>query len=185
MDIAEPITKVGIKTFVSVKLLEKIQGLLMELPEKRKTQLEAKDAIAFLYQDIRSALEKDYTLGEISQLLQSSGWEITENSLRYFWKMSRLENEKEKRSKRNVPSKNARKDQGTQLARAVTEDNALAEAAKLALSGERKEVELDAKSTNTKHKEKSGSTSSVEDRIKRDEKRKDSHFELQPDTEDL
>ena len=183
IEIAEPIMKVGIKTFVSVELLEKIQGRLMELPEKHKTQLEAKEAIAFLYQDICSALEKDYTLSEISQLLQSSGWEITENSLKYFWRISRIEKEKEKKGKKNAPSKNVGKEQNPRLNTPATENKDVAEALTLALE-EMKESKVNAKSAGTKHKEKLEPVSKgVSDG--RDEKPKDARFELHPDTEDL
>ena len=180
IEIAEPIMKVGIKTFVSVELLEKIQGRLMELPEKQKTQLEAKDAIAFLYQDICSALEKNYTLSEISQLLQSSGWAITENSLKYFWRISRIEKEKERNAKKNAGKKqNPRPSPST----SATENKDVAEALNIALEG-MKESKANAKSVSAKHKEKLEPVPK-EARDGRDDKTKDSHFELQPDTEDL
>ena len=182
IEIAEPIMKVGIKTFVSVELLEKIQGRLMELPEKQKTQLEAKDAIAFLYQDICSALEKNYTLSEISQLLQSSGWAITENSLKYFWRISRIEKEKEKErnGKKNPGKKQTPRPNPSTSA---TENKDVAEALNLALEG-MKESKASAKSVSAKHKEKLEPVSK-EARDGRDEKPKDSHFDFPPDTEDL
>lgn len=80
---------------IGLEILEKIRALLRSLPEKQKTRYATREAVGFLYEEIQSALNKNYSMEEISELLRSSGWEIQENSLKYFWRLFR---HKEKRN---------------------------------------------------------------------------------------
>ena len=188
----EQITKMGAKTFISVKLLERIQGQLMDLPEKHKTQLETKEAVAFLYQDISSALAKNYTLSEISDLIKSSGWELTESSLKYFCKISRTEKEKNSKGKKSSPPKNAAKKQSEHPAKLTMTRNDGAAATSASSPGNSdgtpKDVAKKGKSPATGvnvELEAKPEAASERKGNKQYPKQKDAHFDFPPDTEDL
>lgn len=86
---------------IGLEILEKIRALLRSLPEKQKTRYATREAVGFLYEEIQSALNKNYSMEEISELLRSSGWEIQENSLKYFWRLFRHEEKRNDTSTSN------------------------------------------------------------------------------------
>lgn len=161
---------------IELSLLEKIQKQLKELPEKQKTRYGTKEAVAFLYEDLKTAMSKNYTLGEISEILMASGWEIRENSLKYFWKMFRHEEKKSSDStvkkKKNIASKKIRKE--------------LKQTEKIEPKQNRETAEESAQAElkNQTPKAAEGMKGKGQQKQKKTEE-KTAYFELPPDTDDL
>lgn len=116
--VVEPICKVGSKILVSRQLLEEIQSQLVGLPEKQKNQLEIKEAVAFLYQGVQSAIQKNYSTDEITALIRSAGWVSKDNSMKHFWRLFRSE-DKNSKNRKITPMKTVSKDRHDQTQEAI------------------------------------------------------------------
>ena len=157
------------------------------LPEKENLRLDTRNAVALLYGEIQSALEKGYSLEELAEMLTSSGWIITESSLRYYCKLCRhnnIKNNKSSKSKnvkgrKEAPSKatpehleeslHGKSEEGTSEQKHATE-------------AVEKLTEPASQTKSRKRAPEKEATTLSEDGNK---ERKDAHFELPPDTEDL
>lgn len=185
---------------INLEILEKIRALLRSLPEKQKTRYATKEAVGFLYEEIQSALNKNYSMEEISELLRSSGWEIQENSLKYFWRLFRHEEKrndtstskdlkrlKSKKDEKKLTPKRQKNKQNEEDHKAETESadllsNALNSTENMSQKGKRE------KSSIKRHSKVTGNSGSGDVEEVSEEcspKAKDVHFELPPDTEEL
>ena len=84
--VSDVIIKKGRDVFVNIEALEKIKNHLFGLPEKQRTLLKVKDAVAFLLPSILCAKEKNYSEPEILEYFARCGWVFTPASARYLWR---------------------------------------------------------------------------------------------------
>lgn len=170
---------------IELSLLKKIQEQLRDLPEKQKTRYGAKEAVEFLYDDLKTALSKNYTMGEISEILMQSGWEIRENSLKYFLKMFRHEeksdSDKTLKRKRKQNRKESKKQ--NEVINPETRSNELEHTHKT------EPEEVTEKNKEPKVEQKKLPQKNVKDEKGKDQEKKaegkNAYFELTPDTDDL
>lgn len=69
---------------VSKDQLEKVSGMLQELPAKPKDELSLKEAIAKMYEYITAALNRGYSHAEISEVLKGQGLQISSSTLKSY-----------------------------------------------------------------------------------------------------
>lgn len=69
---------------VSKDQLEKVSGMLQELPPKPKDELSLKEAIAEMYENITAALNRGYNHAEISEVLKGQGLQISSSTLKSY-----------------------------------------------------------------------------------------------------
>lgn len=69
---------------VSKDQLEKVSGMLQELPAKPKDELSLKEAIAEMYENITAALNRGYSHAEISEVLKGQGLQISSSTLKSY-----------------------------------------------------------------------------------------------------
>ena len=96
---SDVIVKKGREIFVKIETLEEIKNNLFGLPEKQRTLLKVKDAVAFLLPSILCAKEKNYSEPEILEHFERSGWVFTQDSARYLWRLVRSMTQGNKRKK--------------------------------------------------------------------------------------
>ncbi|MBR2209651.1 MAG: hypothetical protein IJ859_12660 [Synergistaceae bacterium] len=100
---SDVIVKKGRDIFVNIEALEEIKNSLFELPEKQRTLLKVKDAVAFLLPSILCAKEKNYSEPEILEHFARFGWFFTPSSARYLWRLVNSMTQGNKRRK-NIES---------------------------------------------------------------------------------
>lgn len=89
-DVTAPKTKGKKKYTVSFEIAERAKEALLALPDKRTMDMGLKDTAKTLYEPILSALEKNYTIEEITGMLEEHlGYKLSPSSARYFWKVFR------------------------------------------------------------------------------------------------
>ena len=183
---------------IGLEILEKIRSLLRSLPEKQKTRYATREAVGFLYEEIQSALNKNYSMEEISGLLRSSGWEIQENSLKYFWRLFRHEEKrndtstsnnlkrlKSKREEKKLLPKRQKNKQNEEDQKAEIESTELLSNVLNSTENVSQKEERE-KSSIKKHPKVTVNSDAVEEVSEEPSpKAKDVHFELPPDTEEL
>ena len=88
-----PVTDVlirnGQKPLVSLQFLDKVKAHLRGLPEKPKELFELPEAANYIRKDITSALHKNYTQNDLSDVFFSLGWPQDDNSIDSFWRAYR------------------------------------------------------------------------------------------------
>ena len=97
--VSDVIVKKGREIFINIETLEEIKNNLFGLPEKQRTLLKVKDAVAFLLPSILCAKEKNYSEPEILEYFERSGWVFTPDSARYLWRIVRSMTQANKRKK--------------------------------------------------------------------------------------
>lgn len=166
--------KEGAKTFFLIKELTGLLEHMRNLPRKEKSRLETKDAVAFLYEDIQSAVQKGYSLEEVAEIISSFGWFISEKSLRYYCKVCRKEIKNSKSRKtgsRKEPMAKSISEQTQLLFQNTTEGDETEK--KYAPETHREVTERKSEALKGKFAEE------------KEKKRKGTYFDLPPDTEDL
>ena len=96
---SDVIVKKGREIFINIETLEEIKNNLFGLPEKQRTLLKVKDAVAFLLPSILCAKEKNYSEPEILEHFERAGWVFTPDSARYLWRIVRSMTQGNKRKK--------------------------------------------------------------------------------------
>ena len=84
---AEVMTKKGHEVFINLEALEEIKNNLFELPEKQRSLLTIKDAVAYLLPSILNAKDKNYSEPEILELFMQTGVNFNKSSASYFWRI--------------------------------------------------------------------------------------------------
>ena len=97
-------TKIGSKYLVHIEILKALGTELENLPEKGKVMFDFKSAVVFLRPFLELAIKKNYTKDEIFQIMGKVGWNITQNTFKYFWSLFTLEEETSNKKKPNTKS---------------------------------------------------------------------------------
>ena len=91
--------KTGSKILVNVEVLKAFGAEIEKLPQKEKISYDIKEAVIFLRPFLNLAIEKNYTKDEIFALMEKVGWNISQNSFKYFWSLFLSEEEKSGKKK--------------------------------------------------------------------------------------
>ena len=191
-------TTLGAKPLIQRKDVVAAQSRLNKLPHKFKDYFNPKEAVAFLFNDIQSTLQKGYSFGEIAETIGKDGWVISEQSLKYFYKRFNAEHKDDKPEKRKKIASSKKAD--TELDRLAAQSIE----ATLGSASAKKEKQSDAqvssiddakpsvpetpKSSKNESQHNSEDTApdkSASSAKEADAKRNDTHFDLSPDSDDL
>ena len=191
-------TTLGAKPLIQRKEVVAAQGRLNKLPHKFKDYFNPKEAVAFLFNDIQSTLQKGYSFGEIAETIGKGGWAISEQSLKYFYKRFSAEHKDDKPEKRKKIASSRKAD--TELDRLAAQSIEATLGSASAQKGKPSDAQVssidDAKPSvpetpkSSKNESQHKSKDTVPDKSapsakEADAKRNDAHFELSPDSDDL
>ena len=84
--VTDVVIRSGSKSMVNVQFLDKMKEHLRGLPEKPKELFEFQEAANYIRKDITSALHKNYTQNDLSDMFISFGWPQDGHSIRSFWR---------------------------------------------------------------------------------------------------
>ena len=80
-------TRKGHEVFINLEALEEIKNSLFELPEKQRTLLKIREAVAYLLPSILNAKDKNYSEAEILEHFTRAGLNFNKSSAIYFWRI--------------------------------------------------------------------------------------------------
>ena len=191
-------TTLGAKPLIQRKEVVAAQGRLNKLPHKFKDYFNPKEAVAFLFDDIQSTLQKGYSFSEIAETIGEDGWAISEQSLKYFYNRFRAERKDDKPETRKKIASSKKAD--TELDRLAAQSIEATLGSASAQKGKPSDAQVssidDAKPSvteppkNTQNESQHKSKDAAPDKSapsakEADSKRNATHFDLSPDTEDI
>ncbi|MBR2209490.1 MAG: hypothetical protein IJ859_11840 [Synergistaceae bacterium] len=99
------ITRKGNEVFINLETLEEIKNDLFELPEKQRSLLKIKEAVAYLLPSILNAKDKNYSEAEILEHFTRAGLKFNKSSAMYFWRIFNSMTQGKRRKKQSKDDK--------------------------------------------------------------------------------